>query len=818
MDTLLQDLRYAVRMLRRTPAVTAVAIVTLALGIGANTAVFSVLRGMLWRPLPYEEPSRTAMIWSHWTGWDETWVSSPEYYDYAAQADLFAAVGAYTTGARTLTGVEGGAERIPAGIITATVWSALGTVPLRGRVFNEAEDQPGAADVVVVGEGLWRRRFDADPDLLGRSITLSGWPHTVVGIMPEAFRLPDDFASEERTQLWIPLRLGPPDQNERGSHGYNAVARLRPGVSPEQAENGLDAFIERMKNDYPQNYGPEFGANLVSLPDEIFGDVKPALRVLLGAVALVLLIACGNVANLLLARGEARQRELAIRTALGAGKRRMVRQLLTESVVLSLIGGAAGVVLAVWGVSALPAINPSALPRAEAISVDGVVLLGTLVLALVTGVVFGLVPAWQLARLDIQPELRDSARSVTAGAAGQRFRRVLIGAEVALAVVLVIGAGLLVRSFARLRAVSPGFDAEGVLTLRLSLPQAAYPTRTSIRAFYDRLYTDLRALPGVTLVGAVTGLPLAGVRGDWGTIVEGYTPPPNQGTPIDWQVASADYFRALGIPLVKGRFLTEADREGSAPVILINEASARRYWAGRDPVGLRMRITTDADSVWRTVVGVVGDVRHRGLSLGAKPEFYWPQAQVFVTAGDSVVIGRTMTITLRVRGDPLALATPARRVVSTLDGALAVSDVRSLEDVVSRSVAAPRFTATLIGVFALLAMTLAAVGIYGVVAYVVAQRTAELGIRVALGARVPDVLRLVVGQGMRPVGMGLAGGLAGALALSHVLRGLLFDVAPTDLLTYAVVALALGGVALLACYLPARRAARVDPMIALRAE
>ena len=818
MDTLLQDLRYAFRMLRRTPAVTAVAIITLALGIGANTAIFSVLRGMLWRPLPYQEAGRAAMIWSHWIGWDQTWVSAPEYHDYAAETQIFASVGAYTTTAATLTGVEGGAERIAAGLLTASLWDALGARAVLGRTFTADEDQPGAGDVVVVGEGLWRRRLSADPGIVGRSIQLNGRPHTVVGIMPEAFRLPDDFASEERTQLWAPLRLGPVNPNNRGNHGLLAVARIRDGVTLERAESGLDALTARMRRDYAQNYDSTFGANLVTLPDEVFGDVKPALMVLLGAVALVLLIACGNVANLLLARGEARQRELAIRTALGAGRRRMVRQLLTESLVLALIGGAAGALLATWGVQAIPAINPSSLPRAEAIAVDGVVLLATLGIALATGLVFGMVPAWQLARMDVQPELRDNARSVTTGAAGQKFRRLLISAQVALAVVLVVGAGLLMRSFARLTAVSPGFDPANVLTMRLSLPAAAYPTRTSMRNFYDRLFTELRALPGVDLVGAVTGLPLTGPRGDWGTTIEGYTPPPNQGTPVDWQIASADYFRALGIPLVKGRYLSEADREGSAPVILINEAAARRYWEGRDPVGLRMRINSSADTVWRTVVGIVGDVRHRGLALTAKPEMYWPQSQVFVTAGDSVTIGRTMTVTVRTRGAPLALAAAVRRVVTTLDPALAVSDVRSLDDVVSRSVAAPRFTATLIGVFALLALTLAAAGIYGVVAYVVAQRTAELGIRVALGARVPDVLRLVVGQGMRPVGIGLLAGLAGALLLSRTLSRLLYEVAPTDVLTYAIVAALLGGVALLACYLPARRAARVDPMIALRAE
>jgi len=402
--------------------------------------------------------------------------------------------------------------------------------------------------------------------------------------------------------------------------------------------------------------------------------------------------------------------------------------------------------------------------------------------------------------------------------AGRQFRRVLIGAEVALAVVLVIGAGLLVRSFSRLTSIAPGFESSGVLTMRLSLPAATYPTRTSVRAFYDRLYERLRALPGVEVAGAITGLPLAGVRGDWGTVIDGYTPPPNQGTPVDWQVASPDYFRALGIPLRAGRFLTDADREGGPPVILINEATARRYLPGRDPVGGRMRLTTSADSGWRTIVGVVGDVHHRGLTEAARPEFYVPQFQNFVTAGDSVVLARTMTVTLKVHGDPSAQAAPVRRVVAAIDPGLAVSNMRTLEDVVSRSIAAPRFTAALIGVFALLAMVLAAVGIYGVVSFVVAQRTAELGIRVALGARAADVLRLVVGQGMQPVLAGLAAGIVGALALSRVLSRLLYGVTSTDVATYAVVTLVLGGVALLACWLPARRASRTDPMIALRAE
>jgi predicted permease len=762
------------------------------------------------------------MLWSHWRGWDRTWVSSPEYYDYAAQRQIFSSVGAWSGAALTLTGAGDNAERLPTGVVTASLFEVLGVKPIAGRTFNADEDAPNGAPAVILGEGVWKRHFAGDRGIIGKTIQLSARPFTVVGIMPEAFRLPDDFAGEERTQIWVPLRLGPPDPNERGSHGYLAAGRLKDGVDPVRAQVLLDQFVARMKNDNPQYAGMgEFGVTLVTLRDEILGKVRPALLLLLGAVALVLLIACGNVANLLLARGEARQRELSIRTALGAGRRRVIRQLLTESTLLAVLGGAAGLLLATWGVAAIPAINPSSLPRAEAIHIDAWVLLGTLGLSLVTGIAFGLVPAWQLIRYGHRQDLQGAAtRSVTLGAQGQRFRRVLIGTEVALAVVLVIGAGLLTRSFARLASVNPGFDPRGVLTMRISLPAATYPTRTSLRSFYDRLFERLRAIPAVADVGAVAGLPLAGVRGDWGTQIEGYTPPPNQGTPVDLQVATNDYFKVLGIPLKRGRFLTDADREGmgGGPVILINEATVQKYFGGRDPIGMRMRITCPCDSTWRTVVGVVGDVHHRGLTEQARAEMYLPLMQHFLTSPDSQVLARSMTLTIRTAGDPALLAGPVRAVIAELDRGLAASDVRTLEDVVSRSIAAPRFTATLIGVFAALALVLAAVGIYGVVAYVVAQRTTELGIRVALGAGAGDVLRLVVGQGMQPVGLGLIAGVFGAFLLSRLLTRLLYDITATDPATYGFVTALLGLVALAACWLPARRAAHTDPMIALRSE
>jgi predicted permease len=817
MDTLLQDLRFAARALLRYRSFTVVAVLTLALGIGANTAIFSVLRGILFKPLPYESPDRSVMLWSHWKGWEQTWVSGPEVVDYAGQTQIFTGVAAFDNAPVTLTG-KSAPERIQSGLVAANFFDVIGAKPLLGRTFLPEEDVPNGPQVVLLGEGVWRRSFGADPAIVGQTIQLNASPFTVVGVMPAAFRLPVDFSVEEPTQIYTPLQLGLPDESNRGSHGLLAVARLRPELDIARAQVLMDQAVARMKQDHAASYGPEFGVTLVTVENQVLGRIRPALLILLGAVALVLLIACGNVANLLLARGEARQREIAIRAAMGAGRGRMVRQLLTESLLLSLAGGLLGMVFAWWGVEALPAINPSSLPRAESIHIDLAVLGFTLLLSLATGVLFGLAPAWQLVR-EVQPTLRDNARSVTASTKGRRFRRALIGAEVALAVVLVTGAGLLLRSFQRLSTVEPGFEARGVLTMRLSLPAATYPTRTSVHAFYDRLFDRVRSLPGVEQVGAVAGLPLASTRGDWGVAVEGYVSPnPNRGNPADMQVASADYFRAMGIPLRAGRFLNSSDREGSPAVIIINEAMGRKYWEGRDPVGKRMVLLAEGDSAWRTVVGVVGDVHHRGLTEAARPEMYLPDMQLFYTSPDSVVGARAMTMTVRVRGKPENYAGAVRRGLAETDPGLAISDVRSLEDVVSRSIAAPRFTAALLAVFASLALALAAVGIYGVVSFVVAQRTSELGIRVALGATAADVLRLVVGQGMRPVMIGLGAGVIAALALGRLLHGLLFDIAETDPGTYAVVTVVLGSVAILACYLPARRAARVDPMLALRAE
>jgi putative ABC transport system permease protein len=812
-----QDLRYALRQLRRSPGFTLVAVLTLALGIGANTTIFSVVRGILLRPLPYDAPDRTVMIWSHWKGWDKTWVSASEFEDYARQTQIFSSVSIFDDGSFTLAG-EGEAERVRGGLLSSTFFDAVGSKPMMGRVFTAEEDRPGGPLLVLLGEGLWRRRYGADPAIVGKALRINSQPYTVIGVMPEAFRLPIDFTLSEPTQLWTALQLPAADPNDRGNHGLYVTARLRPGVELPQAQRQVDQLWAELRAKYVQ-YSPEFGATLVPLRDDILGRIRPALLLLLGAVGLVLLIACGNIANLLMARGESRQKELAIRAALGAGRRQLIRQLLTESVLLSVAGGGAGVLVAWWGVSVLPAINPASLPRAESIAIDLPVLTATFILSLLTGVVFGLFPAWELARPNVQSELKDNGRGLTTSRGGRRFRAGLITAEMALAVILVTGAGLLVRSYLRLARVEPGFDPQSVLTMRLSLPEAAYPTRSSVIGAFDRIMTRMRNLPGVERAGAISGLPLATVRGDWGVTIDGYTPPnPKDGVQADWQVFHSDYFPALGIPLVAGRFPTEADRAGSGSVIVVNEAMARQYWKDGNAVGRRMRLNSSADSNWRTVVGVVGNVHHRGLTEAPRPEMYVPLPQFFETGADSEVPTRSLSLTLKVRGRPFDLVAAIRGEVAAVDPGLAISDIRTMDDIVSRSIAAPRFTAVLIGVFAALALVLAAVGIYGLVAFVVAQRTGELGIRLALGAATNDILRLVVGQGMRPVVLGLGAGLAAALALGRLLTTMLIGVSPSDLATYAGVTAFLAGVALVACWLPARRAAGIDPITAMRQE
>lgn len=813
---MLDDLRYALRQLRRSPGFAVVAVVTLALGIGANTTIFSVLRGILLRPLPYAEPDRSVMISSHLNGKDNQWVSPAEFADYQAQSSLFSSVAIFDEGAFTLAG-DHDAESLRGGLVSANLFATVGTAPILGRVFTAEEDQAGGPRLVVIGEGIWRRRYSGDAAIIGKPIQIDAQPYTVVGVMPEAFRLPIDFAVTAPTQFWVPLQLPSITADDRGNHSYYVTARLRPGLEIETARPQFARFVAAMKQKYPDYYRPTFDVSLATLREQVVGRVRPALLLLLGAVGLVLLMACGNIANLLLARGESRQKELAIRAAMGASRGRLIRQLLLESVLLSVIGGGAGLLIAWWGISAIPAINPTSLPRVESIGLDPAVLAATFVLSLITGVVFGLAPAWQMARPALQAELKETGRGVTATRRGRGFRSALIGGEVALAVVLVIGAGLLVQSYMRLTQLSPGFKADNVLTMRLALPEASYPTRASVTSAFDRVIARLGQLPGVLVAGGVTGLPLATIRGDWGVMIEGQVARDRRDLPqVDWQVIEPGYFEALSIPLVAGRYPTAADRSGSLSVIVVNEAMARQHWPEGHAVGQRMRLTTPADSNWRTVIGVAGNVHHRALDAAPRPEMFVPLDQFFETAPDDAVNVRGLTLTLKTASDPLALVASARQVVASIDPTLAMSDIRTMQGVVSSSIATPRFTAVLLGVFAALALALAAVGIYGLVSFAVAQRTGEMGIRLALGAEAADILKLVVGQGMRPVIAGLTAGLVASLLLARVLTAMLTGISARDLSTYAVVIGVLGGVGLLACWLPARRASRTDPIVAMR--
>ncbi|MDQ6886219.1 MAG: ABC transporter permease [Gemmatimonadota bacterium] len=812
MELFLQDLRYAVRSLSRSRGFTAVAVLVLGLGIAVNTAIFSVVNGVLLKPLPYANPERVVMLWSHWENWPQTWVSPPEFADYARELRSTERVAAFDYGSRNLTGGDR-PERIRAGFGSGELFPTLGAHAKRGRVFTVRDDVPGAPRVAVISDGLWRRRFGGDPGVLGQTIRLSDSLVTVIGIMTAGFELPLDFG--QPVDLWMPLALGIPDPNDRGSHGLNVVARLRAGTSIEAAQKDVDALTMRLRATYPRDYDAQFGASLVPVKMQVAGKIGPALLVLLGAVGFVLLIACANVANLLLARAESREREIAVRTALGAGRGRIVRQLLTESAVLAVAGGTLGLLLAVAGLRALVAMAPASVPRIAEVGIDARVLAFTAAVAVATAILFGLAPALHATRGELHDSLKSGARGGSAGAPRLRLRRMLAIGEIAVSLVLVIGACLLVQSFARLRNVNPGFDPERVLTMRVSLAPARYPGGREVRAFYGELIARARVLPGVLSVGAVRVLPMTSVIGDWGFAIEGRqqgagAPNHSQG---DWQVVTPDYFRAMHIPLKRGRSLSDADDDRAPGAIMFNEALAARVFPGQDAVGHRVRM--GGDTVWRTIVGVVGNVRHRGLDEEARPELYLPHAQWPTANGPTQ---RAMVLTLRTPGEPTMAAAALLREVRALDPDVPVSEVQPMVDVLGSWIGERRLTMLVLGLLAGTALVLAAVGTYGVLAYTVAQRTREIGIRIALGARAHDVVSMIVRQGTTLAVTGVLVGTVAALLLTRLLAGLLYGVPPRDPLTFAGVATLLFVMAVGAAYVPARRATRVEPTEALRAE
>ena len=813
-DTALQDVRFGARSLRRNPAFAAIAILTLALGIGANAAIFSVVNTVLLRPLPWSEPDRAVMIWSKWTAFDKTWVATGEVVDYRRRAQTLSEVAAWGEGQVNLTG-DGDPERVAAASVTANLFPTLGVGAMMGRTFSAAQDVRNGPNVVVLGHALWSRRYAADPGIVGRTIQINGDAYEVTGVMPPGFVLPTDYQNPEPSQLWLPQQMDPAS-TDHGSHGLYAVGRLKPGATVEQAADELHGIAVAMTNEglYPKQM--QFDTVVLSLTDEVVGSVRRAIWLLFGAVAFLLLIACANVANLLLARAEGRQREIAVRAALGASGFRVMRQLLTESLVLTGIATVVGLALAFAGVRFVGWWNPANVPRVADVAVNLRVLLFTAAVAVFTSLAFSLAPAVRALRVDLTDSLKDGAQGASSGGGRQRFRHALVVVEMALAVVLLVGAGLMLRSLWALQRVQLGFDPSQVLTMRLSLPAASYQTPEQVVDFYNRLLDRVRALPGVRAAGAVRALPLGSTIGDFGLRVEGFTPTPGTGAKGDWQIATPGYLEAMGERVIRGRGITADDKTDTMLVALVNEEMVRRYWAGRDPIGGRFQIGGGVPNrPFVTVVGIVANVRHNGITEGVKEKFYVPHTQWHKSVGNAI---RSMTLVMKAQGDPRALTSTVRQTIRELDANLPVAGIRTMDDVVAATLSAPRFTGMLLGVFAVLALVLSAIGIYGVLSYVVSRRTREIGIRVAIGAGRGQVLRLVLGSGVGLALVGIVLGLAAAASLSRLMTTLLHDVQPGDPATYAAVAAALTVVAIAASLIPAWRATRVDPVRALKAE
>ncbi len=805
MDTLRQDFHYALRRLLKNPGFTAVAVLTLALGIGANTAIFSVINAVLLRPLPYPEADRLVGVYQVWKG-ERNVMSPANFLDIRAQSQTLADAAALNSGEYTLTGA-GDPIRLRGSEVSASFFDVLRARPLLGRTFAPGENEPGKDKVAVLSYGLWQQRFGGRTDLPGTSISVDGTPRTVIGIMPPGFSYPSDQA------LWIPFEYTDSLKGARGAWYLDVIARLEPGVSSEQSASEVGTLGSALERQYPRE-NTDVGFTTFPLQEALVGDLRPAFLVLIGAVGFVLLIACANVANLLLARAAARETELAVRTAMGAGRGRLVRQLLTESLVLGTLGGLAGLLIASWGCDALVALQPDGIPRLNEIAIDRNAVLFTAGIALVTGLVFGAIPAVQMTRGSLATSLKEGGRGNMAAHGSARMRAALVVAEMALAVMLLAGAGLLIKSFGRLQAVDPGFQPDQTLSFELSLPGTTYEQDAQIAAFYDRLLDRVRSLPGVRSAGAVMGLPLSGMRFNISFRVQGRPDAaPGQEPAMEVRVATADYFRTLGIPLLRGRFFADSDTADAPQVAILSEAAARKYVPNEDPIGKQIvmgwRRRPDGNRAGGEVIGVVGNVKELGLDEEYPAEIYLPARQWPV--GRMAVVARTAV-------PPLTLAEEMTQAVHELDANLPVADLRTVSDVVAESIAQPRFYMTLLAVFAAVALVLAAIGIFGVMSYTVSQRTREIGIRMALGAQGGSVVSMVVRQAMLLAIVGLALGLVAAAALSRTMTTLLFELSPTDPATFATVASVLALVAFLASYLPARRAASVDPIEALRAE
>ena len=813
MGTLWQDLRYGVRMLLKNPGLTLVAVLALSLGIGANSAIFSVVNAVLLRPLPYERPDEIVTAWGRSLdgGQRRVIVSYPDFADWRDQTQTFEQLAAYNTAGTLLRGTTGEPEAISGTVASADLLPLLDVKPVMGRNFTREEDTAGAAPVIILGYDLWQRRFGADRNIIGQQIRLANNSATVVGVLPQGFKFPIDTGRTEYLQPLAPS-IGE-SVKRRSSYSLKVVGRLKSGVTYKQAEAEMRAIGATLEQQYPDE-GFRLGASIVSLQEDIVGDVRSSLLVLLGAVGFVLLIACANVANLLLARAAARHKEIAVRRALGAGRWRILRQLLTESLLLSLLGGTLGLLLAMWGVDLLVASSPLDIPRLKEIGLDSRVLSFTLLVSALTGIIFGLAPALHASKVDLNDALKEGGRGSTEGIARNRVRSLLIVTEIALSLVLLIGAGLMIKSFMRLREVDPGFNAKNVLTTGISPSRVKYPAVEQQRNFLSAVLQRLESLPGVEAAGLVSPLPMSGNASSKTFTLEGQPLAPGNLSASNFRLISPNYFRAMGIPLQRGRAFNERDTKDAPLAVIVNETFVRRFLPGTDPIGRRVLIgadlTENPNPPPYEIIGVVGDVHHDGLDVEAGPEYYVSYLQ------DPL---RRMDLVVRTRSDDSSsMVATLRNAIKEVDQEQYIPRVETMEQLLAESVARRRFNMMLLGIFAALALALAAVGIYGVMSYSVTQRTHEIGIRIALGAQAGDVLRMVVRQGMTLALIGVGIGLLAAFAVTRIMSSLLFGVSPTDALTFALVALLLSGIALVACLIPARRATRVDPMVALRYE
>jgi predicted permease len=824
MPTFWQDVRYALRLFARQPGFMAAAVLSLGIGIGANTALFSVTNALLLSPLPYSDPDRLAILWNRSPGLNitEDWFSTAQYFDIKNGSTSFEQLAIALGNTVTLTNDDSQPDRVGVIRVSSNLLSMLGARTAHGTLFTAEDDVAGRTPTAVLSHATWVRRFGGDPRIVGSTVRLNGQAIEVVGVLAQDFSLPHEvlptLGMADDGEIYMPLPMQAGAAQFRGREDYNIIGKLKNGVTVAQAQAEMDRITARLRQEFPATYPPNGGLtfSVVPLLEQVVGNVRRVLFILVGAVGFVLLIACANVANLLLSRALGRQREITVRSALGASRARITRQLLTESMMLAVAGGVLGFVLAVFGIAWIQAFQPPNVPRLRDIGITFEVLLFTTLLCFGSALLFGLAPAIGMGKLDLQTALRDAGRGSLGSPAlwgrGGRLRRMLVMGELALSVILLVGAGLLIRSFGQLREVPPGFNPAGVLTFELSLTGPKYPNGPAVVNTYQQLWQRLDAIPGVQQSGGITSLPLSGYMA-WGPItIEGYTPPAGEDfINADQRIVGGRYFEAMQVPLKSGRFFTDADRPDGDRVVIVDEYLAQQYWPGQDAVGKRLRtgpISANSDN-WLTVVGVVGRVKQYGLDTDGRIVIYLPQTQFN---------SRSLYVTLRTQGQPSAVSAAVRRELQAIDPDLPMYRTRTMDDRVNAALARPRFAMTLLTIFAGIALALAAIGIYGVMAYLVSQGTRDIGIRMALGATQRSVLTLVMRQGTLIAAAGLAAGLAGAWALTRFMQSLLFGVRGTDMVTFVAVAAVLALVATVATFVPARRAARIDPIVALRAE